>query len=407
MYGMHDYVERMLDTMLHYQKEDGLYYQACGLQDHGGLLSAIAAHYQMTGRTNWLKRVAPQVVKACEWLILQRAEAPREGIVKGLIKFRPYNDAQEPAYNYLGNAEAAVGLAAIAEALKDVGMAAEGAKYAAESIRYRQDMLESMKASIFEHQGMRILPLEPDTHRIEKLSQYRGGDYYGLVASQLLQTGILTPFDQRACCITDIMEKRKGMVAGVCEFMEGIDHAYTYGYLMTQMQRDDIKKVLLGFWSMFAFGMTRETYSPVEVSHILTGENHLTLPHTYSLTEQLRLLRNMLVWEDGEVLKLAHAIPRNWLERGKCVAANDAPTKFGPVSYSITSNKDGSMSVHLVPPNRHPPATITLRLRHPQHKSASSVKGATSLNIKITRDLITITNIPSTASTADFIVHFK
>ena len=49
-------------------------------------------------------------------------------------------------------------------------------------------------------------------------------------------------------------------MAGVCEFMEGIDHAYSYGYLMTQMQRDDMKKVLLGFWSMLAFSSTRETF---------------------------------------------------------------------------------------------------------------------------------------------------
>ena len=51
--------------------------------------------------------------------------------------------------------------------------------------------------------------------------------------------------------------------------------------------------------------MTRDTYSPVEVTMIKTGENHYTLPHLYSCTDQLRLLRNMLVREEGNALWIA------------------------------------------------------------------------------------------------------
>ena len=140
------------------------------------------------------------------------------------------------------------------------------------------------------------------------------------------------------------------------------------------------------------------------MSHILTGENHLTLPHTYSLTEQLRLFRNLLVWEDGKTLRLAHAVPRTWLESGKSVAANEATTMFGPVSYSITSKQDGTMSVHLVPPRRQPPAAITVRLRHPEYKSISKVTGSTLLNVQISAEIISIKDI---SAPADLIVRFK
>jgi hypothetical protein len=67
-------------------------------------------------------------------------------------------------------------------------------------------------------------------------------------------------------------------------------------------------KSAAGFWSMLAFGMTRDTYSPVEVTMIETGENHATLPHLYSCTEQLQLLRTLLLREDRDVLQIGEGI---------------------------------------------------------------------------------------------------
>ena len=121
----------------------------------------------------------------------------------------------------------------------------------------------------------------------------------------------------------------------MCEFHGGIDHAYTFGYLNNALKRDEVNKALLGFWSFLAFGMTRDTYSPVEVTMIDTGENQYTLPHLYSCTEQLRLLRNLLLREDGDVLWIGQGIPREWLENGKHVAVNSATTTFGDVTYRI------------------------------------------------------------------------
>ena len=203
--------------------------------------------------------------------------------------------------------------------------APEAAALADEAERYRQDILDSMKAAAFRRDGMTLLPMEPDTHRLLKISKYRGGDYWGLIASPLLGTDLLAADDPRTTWIVDLMEKRGGLIAGVCEFEGGIDHAYTFGYLNNALKRDEVRKALLGFWSFLAFGMTRDTYSPVEVSMIATGENHYTLPHLYSCTEQLRLLRNLLVREDGGVLWLGQGIPRAWLEPGKHVAVERAP----------------------------------------------------------------------------------
>lgn len=374
-YGLHDYAAQILDTQIHFQQANGLYTQVCGLTDPGGFLVGLARHYRMTGDRKWLERVKPNIIKQLDWLMREKAATPKEGVTRGLIKFRPYNDYSEPVFNYLGNVWCAKGMEDAAAVLKELGLP-ESEKYAAEAKQYRQDILDSMEAAAFMQKGQTLLPLEPDTHRLLKLEKYQGGSYYGLNVGPLLGIGLLSEEDKRTTWLVDAFEKRGGMIAGVAEFQGGIDHAYTYGYLLNELKRGEVRKTLLGFWSMLAFGMTRDTYSPVEVSMIETGENHFTLPHLYSCTDQLRLLRTLLLREEKNVLHLGEGIPRAWLEPGKHVAVNAAPTEFGEVSYRIDAQPDGSAKVTITPPSRQAPQEIRLHLRHPGQKSVASVKAA-------------------------------
>lgn len=374
-YGLHAKAEQYLDSILHFQQPNGLYTQNFGLPDQGTLLTALAEHYRLTGDAKWLRRIAPKMILAGNWLIEQRKNAPKEGVTKGLIKFRPYCDYAEPEYNYYSEACSCVGLEDAAFALKAIGMTGDAARFAAEAKQYRADILASMDAAVIKRPDITMLPLVPDTHRLLKMSSYTGGEYYGLVASCLLDSGFLPAKDKRASWIIDFMEKKKGLTAGLCKFgPDGVDHAYTYGYLMTQMQRGDARKVLLGFWSMLAYGMTRETYSGVECTSIATGANYWTLPHLYSSTQQLRLLRNMLLREDGDTLRIGDAIPRAWLVDSNKIGVNNAPTRFGDVSYAITSSaKKGAIHIKLAPPTRNAPKLIHITLRHPKQTPIRSV----------------------------------
>ena len=387
--GLHEYAERILAMQCHFQKPDGLYVQDCGLVDAGGFVAGLATHYELTGDREWLKKVAANIVRQCDWIIEQRKASPKDGMLRGLIKFRPYNDYANPVYNYLGNAWCAQGLKWSAAALKSID-APQASTYASEADAYRKDILDSMTASKFERDGMTWLDMEPDTHRLLKQAKYTGGDYWGLIASPLLATDILPADDPRTTLIVDMLEKRGGLIAGVCEFHGGIDHAYTFGYLNNALKRGEVRKTLLGFWSFLAFGMTHDTYSPVEVSMIHTGENEATLPHLYSCTEQLRLLRNMLVREDGEVLWLAQGAPRAWLEAGKHLAVTKAPTEFGDVSYRIEPHADGTTKVTIDPPTRKPVGEIRLRLRDPRRRRIVAVEGAD--NVEFKDDTIVIRN---------------
>lgn len=375
MYGMHDQSERYLDTLLHFQQPDGLYTQNFGLPDTGGLLLALAEHYSFTADKTWLERVSDNIVRAGEWLIRRRDEAPRTGVTRGLIKFRAYCDYAEPVYDYYADSYCAVGLAKAAEALDAIGMKEKAERFRSEAVRYRADILASMEKAVIEKDGMKMLPLEPETHRLLKDSYYTGGDYYGLVSSSMLENELLPADDKRAFWVTDLLEQKQGLIAGVCKFQAGgIDHAYTYGYLLTQLKRNNARKVLLGFYGMLAYGMTQDTYSGVECTSAVTGNNYWTLPHLYSNTQQLKLLRMMLLREEGDSLMIGDAVPRAWLEDGKVVGMKKAPTRFGEVSFSITSRvKSGRMDVKLTPPARVPADSIRIRLRHPDEAPIRSV----------------------------------
>jgi hypothetical protein len=84
--------------------------------------------------------------------------------------------------------------------------------------------------------------------------------------------------------------------------------------------------------------------------------------------------RNLLVWEDGDVLWLARATPRAWLEQGKKISVKNAPTFFGPTAYEIVSDVDnGKINATVELPSRKAPKEVVLRFRHPKSAPIQSV----------------------------------
>jgi hypothetical protein len=255
---------------------------------------------------------------------------------------------------------------------------------------------------------MKILPAIPDTRELWKESNGSADGYYGIIAPCMLEAGLPAWNDPKASLIVNALERRGGLTAGICQFHSLVDHAYAYGYWMNCLQRDEVKRVILGLYGSMAYGMSRGTYAAVECTAIRTGENYWTLPHTYSNTQQLRLLRNMLLREDGETLWIAQAIPRAWLAPGKRVAVNGAPTTFGPVSFSLEAQPDGSMRVHLEPPARSAPAEIRVRLRHPEQLPIASVEANGSGRVKFTGDTLRLKRGANQAVSAmDMTVRFR
>eukprot|EP01043_Picozoa_sp_COSAG02_P018656 COSAG02_NODE_876_length_16272_cov_138.802510_11_plen_177_part_00 len=88
-----------------------------------------------------------------------------------------------------------------------------------------------------------------------------------------------------------------------------------------------------------AFGSSA-TFCSVECT-LMDGSNAYTLPHLYSDTQQLRLLRDLLVFEEIERsvdlrgnLSIAWGVPQHWIHDAN-ITLSSAGTVFGAVSLSI------------------------------------------------------------------------
>ncbi len=385
--GYHDLAAQYLESLLTFVQTNGLLAVNFGSTDTGAALWAMSEHYWITRDAQWLRRMAPTMIQMCGWIIEQRRllnENPdKDPRTRGLIRYKPYADLLHPAADYFSNAYLQKGLGSAAAALIHIGMQEEGLRLKKESDAYRKDILNSMRISVFKDDGMKILPAIPDSHELWKEANESANGYYGIIVPMMLEAGLPPANGPYARLLVNALETRGGLVAGVCRFHNMADHAYAYGYWIDCLERNEVRKAILGLYGSMAFGMSRDTFAAVECTHIQTGENYWTLPHTYSNTQQLRLLRNMLLREDGRNLWLAQATPRPWLEPGKHVAVKEAPTKFGPVSYSIESRDDGTFRVRVTPPTRNIPDQIILQIRHPELMKIAGIKGARPRGLKI------------------------
>lgn len=337
--GFHDDAEKYIDSLLAVQKPSGQYISIYGTPDNGALLFAIGQEYRLSRRSDWLKRVLPNALRAMDWIENNRAttkvmENGRKPVGYGLLAPGPaYCDFQNLVVSYYSDTYNWMGLHEMALAIDEAGMKTDGAAWLAKADAYHQDILTSMQAAVFQDHGIDVLPIEPLTHRLEKQgSEY----YYSLVAPLVLETEFFTASDPHYRWITDFMEQRGGLLLGMDRVWDAIDHAYTYGYALEFLRHGDVDKFLLTFYGSLAYGMTRDTYSAVEATHITEGFNEGTLPHTYSNTQQLRMLRMMLVKEEGGNLLLAPGAPRAWLDTHEGFSISKAPTDFGEISYRVS-----------------------------------------------------------------------
>ncbi len=373
-WGYREDAEKYLASNLARVRQDGLFFTHFGLPDTATMLLALADHYRLTGDRAWLRSVAPKMVKMCEWVMnrreADRAEAPE--LVKGMVFFQTYADYPTPTYSYFTDSCLCVGMETTAEVLREIGQDEDAEWIAKDAETYRREILRSMDEALIEKHGIKFLPVLPISRELILQSDFQTDNYYGLLLSMMLEMDFFDPSGPRAQRLVDALEKRGGVTLGCLAWRGGIDHAYLLGYLHNRLENNEPEKAILGLYGWMAYGMSRTTYSGVEINNHRVGDNHATLPHSFSSTEQLRLLREMLVREEDNRLILGQAIPRHWLEPGKSVRIARCPTRFGKVDYSIEAKKD-RMTVLLVPPARQTPGEVAIYLRHPQERAIGSV----------------------------------
>ena len=93
------------------------------------------------------------------------------------------------------------------------------------------------------------------------------------------------------------------------------------------------------------------------------------------------MLRHALIHERGHELHLLSGVPDGWLEPGREILIERAPTHFGLLSLQVRGKTKG-VEVRFDPPRRSPPARVVLHLpqSRPLLKTVSGVEVTSRLN---------------------------
>ncbi|MEM2428671.1 MAG: hypothetical protein QXT14_06035 [Candidatus Bathyarchaeia archaeon] len=403
--GLHDEAERRLEVFTHYQgtavmagrysTSKGVFYGAGGYecgeygQHHGWVLWAFAEHYRYTGDKEWLKRVASNLVEACNWIIEERkatmkTDANGKRVIEyGFLPPGSLEDVTEFWCWIATNAHAYRGLKSAAEVLSEIDHP-EASRLKREAEAYGRDILNGVMEAMIRSPVVKLRDGTWIPH-IPSRPERRGRDSGWIRetlegAMHLIICSLVDPNSKTAEWILKDYEDNRYISDKYGYTVPDLDRHWfsrggfsmqpnLYGFQIPYLLRMDVKRFLRAFFNSFAVAFYPDvlmlTEHPLPTMADWAGDHFKTSDESIAC----QCLRLMLIYEKGDTLILMPAVPRKWLEDGKQISVRDAATYFGPISFEVESKpSDGFIRMKLNPPTRKTPKSIQVYFRHPIEK---------------------------------------
>ena len=412
----------------------------------GRLLFGMAERYFLTGDKAWFQKNRPRLQSAADWIIRERngymKDIPNRNdlFVAGLMPPCMLGDYALPAcdwhWYYCDNAFALQGLRRFADAVAEFDPEA-GRKYHAEAAAFQHDLRRVVD------RDSALAPVRRARDGTFHSFIPRMADARGLTGPELgapqfpdcdMFMGALPlaePFaaldarDRRMIGTLDAMEDMGTPAKSVEERAEArrkkglpADDAWfwhTFACLPKAshnaniyLLQDDVP-AFLRFW-MNEYALMVGANGKLWEHWRLPGGWPNSQPGDFAPCDNpdngtagwfLENFRNLLVMEDGPSLWIARATPRAWLEQGRKMSVSNAPTCFGTLAYEIVSDADhGRINATVELPDRNPPKTVLLRLRHPQAAPIKSVQvnGKRWTRFRKDQEVIELTGLKGTVA---------
>jgi hypothetical protein len=293
----------------------------------------------------------------------------------------------------------------LAAVLTEAGQPDPASRYAASAAQLKQAVLTAIEKSANRQTTPPFVPvaLYADEPIHDPITASRIGDYWNLVIGYVIGSGIFPPGSPEEAWIPHYQEQHGGLCMGMLRAGGGytfwtsaarISPLYGTRYALDTLRRDDPERALVSFYGMLAQGFTPNTFVSGEGCSLAPadpgGRFLYCPPNSAANAHFLSMLRNLLVQDcdlddDGrpETLRLLFATPKRWLEDGKTIKVERAPTAFGPVSVRVQSHlSQGELLADLDLPTRNTPRQTLLRLRLPDGWRLTSAKaGNQPLNL--------------------------
>lgn len=378
----------------------------------GAVLYAFGEHYFYSNDVEGLRRAAPALVRACNWIINVRKQTKqKDGKGHKVLQYglmpagEPYDLSEKQAkqssyYFCFTDGYTCQGLKRIAQALADIGHP-EGQRLLGEAKEYHEDILEVMRRT---RQANPDLPPYPD-HLYSPPTP--GWADFASGALALVDTGLINPHDSTFVQLENYMKKHYNRnVVGLTGWLrkDGDPNSPNAYYVDLSediwqrgwVLRGEVDKALLTFYSTLAYGVDKETLGPVERFDLYDQRYAPFYMDSSGGSRVLGMIRLALLLEEGAVLYLLGGAPRRWLEAGKKIEVERGTTYFGELNLSVESKVDkGSIHVTLDLEKRHPERLKEIRLRipHPDKQKIKqvTVNGAEWKDLDQEREVIILT----------------
>ncbi len=336
-----------------------------------GMLYAVAKNYALSGDRALLDQLLPQSLRAMDWCLTELRNAEkREGPAQGLVN-GPLNDGTGRGVWAFNQAYLYAGLNAFAGTLESIGHPRAGeVRQAAATLlgaiqtAFHQAAVNSPIVELRDHTWIPYVPAEATSYgRLFK-------DWYptdvDTGALHLVRLNALPPGGDLAGYLLDDHEDNLYLHGW------GVANEPVYNQNATaHLVRDDPVPAIRAFYSMMASGFSQSVFEPVE--HRWMHGQYFGPPSTDGAWAEL--YRNMLIRETPDkAMLIGQATPRRWLENGRRIRVERAPTEYGLVSFEIESRANaGEIEARVTMPRRKRPQALLIRFRHPDAKRIESV----------------------------------
>ena len=408
MRGLHEEAQKYLDSYVAGQSEwpmNGRFTGKTGVLggggpynlDHGFGLWMLNEHYRFTRDRQWLAKIAPALIAACDFVTRQRNRAAgcdlldaadvRWGI--GLLPPGHLEDPPEWHRWFAVNAYACRGMMATAESLKEIGHP-EAGRVEREAKAFRETLRDSCREAMVRAPVVRLrdgtyVPHQPTRSRL------RGRDVgwvrdalYGPV--HLIDCGIYADESPEADWILHDAEDNVFIGGERGRALTDFDSQwFSWGGITIQanllpnplvyIRRGQPKMAVRAFYNTlatFSYDDVR-TFCEHPVDFLGLGEGPF-----YKAPDEsafIAWLRSLLICENSSTLELLPAVPLGWLADGKKIRVRGAATWFGPMSLSVSCTKD-RMDITIELPTRNPPRAVRLHIRRPSNIHRVILNGA-------------------------------
>jgi hypothetical protein len=360
---------------------------------HGWILWTLAEHARWANDAAYAKRVAPNVIAACDWITRERQATKVKNpdgskpLEWGLAPAGDLEDVEEYLYYYSTNAYYHAGMRAAAKMLRDIGHP-DADRVARDTEAYRQDLLASLREAaattpvvpLRDGTWVPYVPSRPYQTTHLKEGWIRESMYPAL---HMVPGGVLAPSDRAVSWMMNDLEDNLFMSRKSGYGLKDVDKQFfDFGGFTMQpclganviasLRREEVPLFLRSFYNTLAGSLFPDVMCFTEWVPE-PGKGAGPMYKTPDESMFVHWMREMLVREEGDALLLGSGLPRAWLADGKHVEIERAATRFGPVDMRIESHvAENRVEVTLKLPDRQ--KRTALRIQHPEGKPIRQIE---------------------------------